>query len=77
MLPFLRIIIVAVSAIVGVGSVVVMKMRHDNPVEEVCETIIEKETGIDLDLTPSSPEVGADKIALDKKDEEEKTQKKI
>ena len=72
MIAWIKAIVIAVSAIIGVGSVVIVKMKHDNPVEEVCETVIKNETGVDLDLTPSSPEVGADKIALDKKNEEEK-----
>lgn len=29
---------------------------EDNPVEEAIEAIIQKETGIDIDLTPNSPE---------------------
>ena len=28
----------------------------DNPAEELLEDIIEKETGVELDLSPSSPE---------------------
>ena len=29
----------------------------DNPVEEAIEAVIKVETGIDVDLTPTSPEV--------------------
>ena len=29
----------------------------DSPVEEICEGLIEKETGVSIDLTPRSPEV--------------------
>ncbi len=30
--------------------------RHDNIVEEIIEDIIEQKTGLDLDLTPTTPE---------------------
>lgn len=30
--------------------------RDDNIVEEIAESILEKETGIDVDFTPKSPE---------------------
>jgi hypothetical protein len=30
--------------------------KDDNVVEEAVEKVIEKETGIDVDLTPASPE---------------------
>lgn len=33
----------------------------DNPAEEVAEYIIEQQTGIDIDLTPYSPEEGEKK----------------
>ncbi len=54
---WLKAVIIAVSAIIGVGSVAVLKMKHDNPIEEVAEAIIKNETGLNVDLTPSSPEI--------------------
>jgi hypothetical protein len=32
------------------------KYPHDNPVEEFIEKVVEKKTGIDIDLSPDSPE---------------------
>jgi len=31
-------------------------MRDDNIIEEAAEAFLEKETGLDIDFTPSSPE---------------------
>lgn len=40
--------------IIGLGSVYFY--GDDNAVEEISEEILKQETGIDIDLTPSSPE---------------------
>ena len=56
MIAWVKAAVIAVSAVVGVASVYVFKLKPDNPVEEVCEKAIEKETGLDIDLTPGSPE---------------------
>ena len=32
------------------------KYSHDNPIEEFIEKVVEKKTGIDIDLSPNSPE---------------------
>lgn len=32
------------------------KYVPDNPLEEIAESVIEKETGINIDLTPKTPE---------------------
>lgn len=40
--------------VIGVGSAYFL--GHDNPVEEMAEKVIEQQTGIDIDLTPSSKE---------------------
>ena len=56
MVAWIKAVIIAVSAIVGIGSTLILKMKHDNPVEEVCEEVIKDEAGLDVDLTPSSPE---------------------
>ena len=31
-------------------------LKDDNPVEEVAEGLIESKTGLDVDLTPATPE---------------------
>jgi hypothetical protein len=49
-------LIIVGSLIAGIGSVYVFKMPHDNAVEEVAEEVIKKQTGVDVDLTPSSVE---------------------
>jgi len=54
---FLTAILVALlAAAVGYGVRYIPGVKDDNPVEEKCEDIIKKETGIDIDLTPRSPE---------------------
>ena len=49
-------IITFVAALVGVGSYHYLKMPQDNIVEEVCEEVIKKETGVEIDLSPESKE---------------------
>lgn len=48
-------IIVLIAAIIGIGSVVILK-KNDNPIEEAAEEIIQIETGKKVDLTPDSAE---------------------
>lgn len=31
-------------------------LKDDNPIEEITEKVIESKTGLDIDLTPASPE---------------------
>ena len=54
----LKIIIVAGACIIGVGSVFIGKYKgqQDNPIEEKAEEVIKDQTGVDIDLTPSSKE---------------------
>ncbi len=43
----------------GSGALIykqVTKAPDDNPIEEIAEEIIKKETGADVDLSPSTPE---------------------
>lgn len=47
-------IVVACAGVVGVLSFYFW--GSDNPVEEACEEIIKEETGVDIDLTPGTPE---------------------
>lgn len=46
--------ILILVVIIGLGSVYFY--GDDNVVEEISEEILKQETGIDIDLTPSSPE---------------------
>ena len=46
--------ILIIVVIIGLGSVYFY--GDDNAVEEISEEILKQETGIDIDLTPSSPE---------------------
>ena len=52
---FITIITCVVLAIVGIGSYLITG-QPDGPVEELSEYIIKEETGLDIDLTPNSPE---------------------
>lgn len=47
-------IIISLAATIGYFSYVFY--GADNEVEEHCETVIEMVTGVDLDLSPSTPE---------------------
>jgi len=46
--------ILILAIIIGIGSV--FFYGDDNAIEEISEEVIKTETGIDIDLTPSSPE---------------------
>jgi hypothetical protein len=65
MIIALKIVIVAGALLVGAASTYLLKMKDDNPIEEVAEEIIKRETNIDVDLTPSSPEDGQKSKKLD------------
>ena len=47
-------IIVVVALLVGYASSQILD--DDNPIEETAEVVIKQHTGVDLDLTPLSPE---------------------
>ena len=52
-------LILAVLAVLALGSVALtktLKLDEDNEIEEFVEEIIESKTGLDLDLSPNSPE---------------------
>lgn len=57
---FLEIIIPILIVLAAGGGALAYKYfakaPDDNPVEEVAEDIIKKETGVDVDLSPNSPE---------------------
>ncbi len=46
----------ALIIVLGVIKKFIPNYKDDNPVEEAVEKVIEEKTGIDVDLTPSSPE---------------------
>lgn len=48
-------IVIAALAVVACSKIY-NNYTPDNPVEELVEDIIEAKTGLDLDLSPSSPE---------------------
>lgn len=54
MKPIHIVITVVIVSIIGVSSAIIL--GKDNPVEEIAEDIIKKETGIDVDLTVDSAE---------------------
>ncbi len=49
-----KMFIVVLIVILGLGSAYFL--GDDNPVEETTEKLIKSDTGIDIDLTPESPE---------------------
>ena len=73
----IKILILVGSLFVGVSSVIILKMKPDNIVEQVAEKVIEEETGLNVDLSPEDSDnktpAGNDKPAGDATDEE-KTQ---
>jgi len=55
--PLLGTVLVGLSAVLGGLFYKKVKwVKQDNPVEEVIEIWIEKRTGIDVDLSPDTPE---------------------
>lgn len=50
----IKVIVVILAIIVGISSAYFL--GDDNPVEEIAEEVIQEETGINIDLTPNSPE---------------------
>lgn len=47
-------VVSSISVVIGLVSIYFL--GRDNPVEEACEEIIKDETGVDIDLTPGTPE---------------------
>jgi hypothetical protein len=48
--------ILAGAAILSSVATKVFKLEDDNTAEEFVEEVIQDQTGLDIDLTPSSPE---------------------
>lgn len=57
------IILIFIAIVAAVGGSSYYWLGPDNPVEEVAEKIIQEETGINLDLTPTSPELSRGTLA--------------
>ena len=45
-----------IAAVIIIGLLSAYFWYQDNPIEETSEIIIEEQTGINVDLTPASPE---------------------
>lgn len=57
MMDWIKIAIVAGAVLIGGGIKYFWpSLKDDNPIEEAAEKIIEKETGVDVDLSPLSPD---------------------
>lgn len=50
------VLVVFTSASIALMYNYFFKAKDDNPVEEIAEEVIKKETGVDIDLSPNSPE---------------------
>jgi len=42
--------------IAAASSLGILKWKHDNPIEETAEMIVYRETGLNIDLSPSDPD---------------------
>lgn len=49
-------LVLGVALIVSVIGGFIYTGKHDTPAEETIEKVIEEVTGVDIDLTPTSPE---------------------
>lgn len=50
-------IILFVLSVIGVGYVASVACKKDDaPIEELCEDIVKQQTGLSIDITPSTPE---------------------
>lgn len=53
MIKIVGIVLVGVAVLAGIGSRFLFK-KTDSIVEEIAEQVIEKETGVDIDLSPDT-----------------------
>ena len=53
---FLKIAACVGAVIIGFGSRFLLKKKPDNQIEELAEYVIKKQTGIDIDLSPDTPD---------------------
>ncbi len=56
MKEFSFLIVIIIVSVAVVGYISTKFLGDDNPVEEIAEEVIESQTGVDVDLTPNSPE---------------------
>jgi uncharacterized protein YpmB len=49
------IVVIIVCAVVGITASLITK-QDDSPIEEEAEEVIQQETGLEIDLSPRSPE---------------------
>lgn len=64
----ISIVLISVAIVVGIiGYSTHFFLGDDNPIEESCEKIIKDTTGMDIDLTPDSPE-NVSKVVTTEKD---------
>ena len=47
---------IATVVLLGLSSTYYFKMKNDNIVEEIAEKVLKTQTGIDVDLSPATPE---------------------
>ncbi len=47
-------LIIGAAAVIGAASTYVFKLKPDNPIEQIAEEVIQKETGVVVDLSPES-----------------------
>ncbi len=52
----LIVLVIVITTCVVAGTLSGIFWYKDNPIEETAEAIIKQETGVDIDLTPSTPE---------------------
>lgn len=51
--------IIVAALVVGIASYTIGGMKEDNAIEEISEDVIKQRTGIDVDLSPNTPEYPA------------------
>lgn len=63
-LGWVHVVIAATAFIVGAGYTYFYPgAQDDNPIEEAAEQVIKKETGLNIDITPLSPEIKTEDVA--------------
>ena len=48
----IKVVLVLAALVVGVASRWIPNFNADNPIEQAAESVIEKETGCEIDLSP-------------------------
>jgi hypothetical protein len=62
MLTIFKIVIVGIALVIGVGAPYIYKrtkgakLKDDNIIEEISESVIKEVIDVDIDITPDSPE---------------------